>query len=244
MNNKLFIPVAIIIAGVLIAGVVVFTNSRSNGGEISLEEASEKVMTFINETVLQGQSEASLVEIIEESGLYVVKFSVEGEEVDWRITKDGQLIFPQTINLADFGDENNGEEGEGDVSTTIGNFFVSTDEVIIEDEKPTVYFFGSETCPHCQWEHPVMKEVAIKFDGYISFHDNMDSDADSEVFNKYSEEGYVPATVIGGKYYRVGSGENLGEEENSKTLTALICKLTNNQPAEVCSSVQELINNI
>ena len=243
MNNKLFIPVAIIIAGVLIAGVVVFTNSRSNGGEISLEEASEKVMAFINETVLQGQSEASLVEIIEENGLYVIKFSVEGEEVDWRITKDGQLVFPQTINLADFNED--GENGEGgDVGTTIGNFFVSNDEIIIEDGKPVIYFFGSETCPHCLWEHPVMKEVVAKFNGHISFHDNMDSDADSDVFSKYSEEGYVPATVIGGKYYRVGSGENLGEEENVKTLTALICKLTNNQPAEVCSSVQELINNI
>jgi len=240
MNNKLFIPVAIIIAGVLIAGVVVFTNSKSNGGEISLEEASEKVMSFINETVLQGQAEASLVETVEENGLYKVKFSVEKEEVDWRITKDGQLIFPQTIDLADF----NKESEESDTTTTIGNFFVSKDEIITEDGKPAIYFFGSETCPHCQWEHPIMEEVAKKFEGQISFHNNMDSDADGDVFSKYSKDGYIPATIIGGKYYRVGSGENLGEEENVKNLTALICKLTNNQPTEVCSSVQELINNI
>ncbi|MBU2545409.1 thioredoxin family protein [Patescibacteria group bacterium] len=240
MNNKLFIPVAIIIVGVLIAGVVVFTNSKSNGGEISLEEASEKVMSFINETVLQGQAEASLVEIVEENGLYKVKFSVEEEEVDWRITKDGQLIFPQTINLADF----NKESEESDTSTTIGNFFVSNDEVIMEDGKPAIYFFGSETCPHCKWEHPIMEEVAKKFEGQISFHNNMDSDADGDVFSKYSKDGYIPTTIIGGKYYRVGSGENLGEEENVKNLTALICKLTNNQPAEVCSQVQDLINSI
>lgn len=240
MNNKLFIPVAIIIAGVLIAGVVVFTNSKSNGEGISLEEASEKLMAFINETVLQGQAEASLVEIVEENGLYKVKFSVEGEEVDWRITKDGQLIFPQTIDLADF----NKESEESDTSTTIGNFFVSNDEVIMEDGKPAIYFFGSETCPHCKWEHPIMEEVAKKFEGQISFHNNMDSDADGDVFSKYSKDGYIPTTIIGGKYYRVGSGENLGEEENVKNLTALICKLTNNQPAEVCSQVQDLINSI
>ena len=242
MNNKLFIPIAIIIAGVLIAGVVVFTNySKSSGEEISLEEASEKLMSFINETVLQGQAEASLVEIIEENGLYKVKFSVEGEEVDWRITKDGQLIFPQTINLSDFDKEN--KEADSAVAT-IGNFFVTNDEVIIENGKPVVYFFGSETCPHCQWEHPIMEQVASKFEGYISFHNNMDSDADGDVFSKYSKEGYIPATIIGGKYYRVGSGEDLGEEENIRTLTALICKLTDNQPAEVCSQVQELINSI
>ena len=243
MNNKLFIPIAIIIAGVLIAGVVVFTNysKQPEEGGISLEEASEKVMTFINETVLQGQAEASLVEIIEENGLYKVKFSVEGEEVDWRITKDGQLIFPQTINLSDFDKEN--KEADSAVAT-IGNFFVTNDEVIIENGKPVVYFFGSETCPHCQWEHPIMEQVASKFEGYISFHNNMDSDADGDVFSKYSKEGYIPATIIGGKYYRVGSGEDLGEEENIRTLTALICKLTDNQPAEVCSQVQELINSI
>ena len=241
MNNKLFIPVAIIIAGILIAGVVVFTNySGSNGGEISSEKASERVMSFINETVLQGQAEASLVETIEENGLYKVKFSVEGEEVDWRITKDGQLVFPQTIDLADF---DQGDE-EDDASKTIGDFSVSIDEVIIEEGKPVVYFFGSETCSYCQWEHPIMKEVVARFEGQISFHDNMDTDADGDIFSKYSADGYIPATVIGGKYFRIGSGENLGEEENIKTLTALICKLTNNQPTEVCSSVQELINSI
>ena len=57
MNNKLFIPLALIIAGVLIAGAVVYTNySKSQckilEGEISAEESSNKVMDFINNNLL------------------------------------------------------------------------------------------------------------------------------------------------------------------------------------------------
>lgn len=241
MNNKT-IPIAIIIAGVLVAGIVFYTNySKDSEGEIiSAEQAAEKVINFVNEVVLAGEATASLQGVLEENGLYKVKFAVEGQEADWIITRDGKLIFPQTINLDDFIQSGEIEKAE----TTIGNFFKTNDAIITEEGKPVIYFFGSETCPHCRWEHPIMKQVATKFNEYISFHDNMDTDADKDVFTKYSAEGYVPTTIIGGVYYRIGSGENLGEKENTDALTALICKLTNNQPAEVCSEVQELINNI
>jgi len=242
MNNKLFIPVAIIIAGVLIAGVVVYTNSTSSTSpseeteSISLEEASDKLITFVNEDILRGQGEAILVDTLEENGLYKIRFDVNGEEVEWRITKDGELILPQVIDLIEVDAQEAGE--------TIGGFSVSSDEIIIEEGKPVVYFFGSESCLHCKWEHPIMEQVAEKFNGHISFHSNIDTDDDKDIFSKYSVEGYIPATVIGGKYYRIGSGETMGEEANAEALTALICKLTNNQPAEVCSQVQELINSI
>jgi len=243
MNNKT-IPIAIIIAGVLVAGIIFYTNySKNSEGEvISADQAAEKVINFINEVVLAGETTASLAEVLEENGLYKIRFDVDGQEADWMITKDGKLIFPQTINLDDFIEDENAETEEE--KTTIGNFFQTNDSIITENGKPIIYFFGSESCLHCRWERPIMKQVAVKFDGYISFHDNMDTDADEDVFIKYSAEGYIPATIIGGVYYRVGSGENLGEKENADTLTALICKLTNNQPADVCNEVQELINNI
>ena len=104
MNNKT-IPIAIIIAGVLIAGVIVYTNyikSPAEQGEVlSLEEAGERVISFINNNILQGQAAASLIETIEENGLYKIKFEVEGEEVEWRITKDGEVILTQAIDLTE-----------------------------------------------------------------------------------------------------------------------------------------------
>ena len=71
----------------------------------------------------------------------------------------------------------------------------------------------------------------------------MDVDTDMDVFSKYSTGG-IPMLAFGCKYYRVGSGEQSGEKEESEILTALICKLTQNQPTEVCDKVQDLVNQI
>jgi len=233
MNNKI-IPIAIIIVGVLIAGAVVYTNYTkcpegvsTEDSILSVQEAGDKIVGFIKDNILQGQADISLIETLEESGLYKVKFKVGEEEAEWWITEDGNLIFPQAVNLAEF----NPPVEETD--QTIGNFSVSSDEICMEDDKPIIYFFGSEGCPHCIWEHPIVEETAGKFDGYVSFHNNMNSDADMDVFQKYSTGG-VPTLVLGCKYYRVGSGEGAGEEKETENLTALICELTNNQPAEVC----------
>jgi len=71
----------------------------------------------------------------------------------------------------------------------------------------------------------------------------MDSQADMDVFRKYSTGG-IPTLVLGCKYYRVGSGERAGEEMESKVLTALICKLTENKLVDICNEVQDLISQI
>ena len=234
MNNKT-IPIVIIVVGLLIAGIIVYTNytkspqgaTEEEGEVLSLEEAGERVISFIDENILQGQTPISLIETLEENGLYVVRFKVEEEEVEWRITKNGELIFPQVIDLTEI------EVQAEETGQAVGNFSVSSDEICMEDDKPIIYFFGSEGCPHCSWEHPIIEEVARKFDGYVSFHNNMNSDADMDIFQKFSTGG-VPTLVLGCKYYRVGSGENSGQEQEAENITSLICELTNNQPEEIC----------
>jgi len=236
MNNKT-IPVIIIAVGLLIAGVIIYTNYtrpsaeeeavEEEGKVLSLEEAGQRVISFIDENILQGQTPISLIETLEENGLYKVRFKVEEEEVEWRITKNGELIFPQVIDLTEI------EAQAEETGQTVGNFSVSSDEICMEDDKPIIYFFGSDGCPHCSWEHPIIEKVAEKFNGYVSFHNNMNSDADMDVFQKFSTGG-VPTLVLGCKYYRIGSGENSGEEQEAKNLTSLICELTNNEPAEIC----------
>jgi len=204
---------------------------QSAGGTVlSSDEAAEKLLSFVNKNILRGRQTASLMESSEEAGFYKVRFEVEGQEVEWRITRDGRFIFPQIIDLAEV------VEPAEETDKEVGNFSVSSDEVCREDGKPIVYFFGSESCPHCRWEHPIMEEVAEKFGDKISFHNNMDTDginADKEVFGKYSTGG-IPTIVLGCKYYRVGSGESLGKEEEAGVLTDLICKLTDNKPSELC----------
>ena len=244
MTKKL-IPIAIIIAGVLIAGAVFYLNSpdqdqKEPGETISSEilppqEAAERAISFINDNILRGAAIASLKDVSEEEGLlyklYKVEFTIEDRELESYITRDGKLFFPEGIKLAEV------------ESITIGDFSVGDDEICKEDGKPIVYFFGSENCGYCGWEHPVIKEVAEKFKENIAFHNNMNSEDDMDIFQKYSTGG-VPTLVLGCKYYRVGAGTQLGEEKESQYLTALICKLTENKPDEVCNQVQDLISQI
>lgn len=130
--------------------------------------------------------------------------------------------------------------------TTVGGFMITEEEVCEEDDQPLVYYFGASFCPHCSWEHPIMQQAASQFEGLISFHDNMDKQDDQEVYESFKaiNEGFIPFTVIGCRYVRRGSGETLGEQENEKALTALICSLTDNQPESVCSPVSDLVDQI
>jgi len=136
--------------------------------------------------------------------------------------------------------------------TIIGDFLVTDKEVCLENGKSLVYFFGSSSCPHCVWEKPIVEKVAKQFGDLVDFHENVDSQADSEIFNQYSDinPGYVPFLVLGCKYARVGAGENLGkDEEESKileeqALTAIVCKLTDNKPSSVCASIKDKVAEI
>lgn len=138
------------------------------------------------------------------------------------------------------------EEVLGELTPTIGNFSIIEDEVCLEDNKPIVYFFGSQSCPHCSWEHPIFEESVEQFGDLLSFHNNMDSNEDMDVFQNYSQinQGAIPFMVLGCRYTKLGSGERSGEEAEKENLTALLCKLTNNQPTEVCQEVQDLVDQV
>ena len=242
-KSKNLIPVAIVIAALLIAGAIIYIyqgkGKEKISGLLSPQQAAEKAINYINQNLLQGGATASLINVVEENGIYKFRLKIGQNEYDSYVTKNGKLLFIQGIDLEK--PRKKVEEPKGE--PTIGDFLVSEDEICKEDGKPIVYFFGSKRCPHCAWEHPIVEEVAKNFQGYISFHNNMDSQEDMDVFRKYST-GSIPTLVLGCKYYRVGSGERAGEEMESKVLTALICKLTENRPNDICNAVQNLISQI
>lgn len=149
------IPIAIIIVGVLIAGVIVYTNysKPSEEGEVlSSQEAGEKVINFINDNILQGQATASLIEAVEENGLYKIRFEVEGEEVEWRVTKDGNLIFPQVIDLTKI-------EAEPEQPSSLENFAKCLSEKGMK-------FYGASWCSWCQKEKELFGE-AVQYLPYV-----------------------------------------------------------------------------
>lgn len=127
--------------------------------------------------------------------------------------------------------------GAKTVAETVGGFKATDQEICNENGKPIVYFFGSNACPHCRWEHPIVLDVVQQFSDYILFHDNMDSQNDADIYQKYKNQnsGYVPFLVAGCKYVKLGSGEQYGENLEKKYLTAIMCKLMGSSP-ELCKS--------
>lgn len=129
-------------------------------------------------------------------------------------------------------------------NTTIGSFYVSNETICTENGKPIIYFFGASTCPHCRWEKPVIGNVTAKFNDSIVYKELIDNfGSDQSVFTKFNPSGGVPTIVLGCKYYRIGSGESVGVENETKVLTALLCNLTNSASSE-CSAVSDLIEQI
>jgi thiol-disulfide isomerase/thioredoxin len=232
----------ILVAIVLIAGVAVYKyvwqkNTQPKESVLSSQDASVKMIDFINKNVLNGQGTATLTSAADESGVYKVKFNVNNQEVEWAITKDGKFVFPQIIDLTKT------QSLVEEAGKTVGNFSVNTDEVCQENGKPIVYFFGSTSCPHCAWEKPIVQAVMAKFSNQIVYKERIDSEEDSSVFEKYSTGG-IPTLVFGCKYYRVGSGEGAGEAQETKDLTAIACKLTGSKPSAVCDPLKSVVDGI
>ena len=151
MNNKT-IPIIIIAAGLLIAGAIIYTNyTKSPAGEeelenvISIEEAGERVISFIDENILRGQTPISLIETLEEDGFYKVRFKVEEEEVEWLITKNGDFIFPQVIDLRKFKPE------EAEESSSLEGFAKRLSEKGMK-------FYGAFWCGWCNQQKELFAE--------------------------------------------------------------------------------------
>jgi len=130
-------------------------------------------------------------------------------------------------------------------NTTLGNFYISEEDLCTENGKPVVYLFGMTTCGYCRWEKPVIGNVTAKFADSIIYKELIDDFGEDEsVFSKFNPSGGVPTLVFGCRYFRIGSGESLGAEEESRVLTALICDLINDTTSEQCSAVSDLIEQI
>ena len=225
-----------IIIGIIV-GAFGFPQIQSFGAAngLTADEAGEKAVNFIENYAVPPGVDVVLINVteVEDANLYKVAINISAmgrsETAESYLTKNGKLLFPSGIDIEEFEEKTKPE-------TTIGNFIVSGDEICKEDGKAIIYFFGSDGCGYCKWEHPVMVNVTSKFEGFISFHDNMNNlTADMEIFDKYNPRHSMPTLVLGCKYYRIGAGKSMGEEQEAKVLTALICDLTDNKPENVCT---------
>lgn len=249
-NKKIIIAIAAaLILALGILGYYMWKAQLLSPKPLSLtpEAASKTAIDYINKYFAGTGNLASISDLKKEEtpGLYKFTLELQGQKLNAYVSSDGKMLFPQEPIDLTKSPEEQGEEPEEssqteteaeaqNLKTVEGNFNEITGaQICKENNKPIVYFFGSEGCPHCVWEKPIISAVAQKFGTAISYHENVDNNKDMDIFKKYSSGG-IPTLVIGCKYYRIGSGQSAGAEAETAALTKLICNVTGNQPAELC----------
>jgi thiol-disulfide isomerase/thioredoxin len=203
------------------------------------KKVADKTINYINKYLLSSGTTATLSSIDNEKigNFRKITLDVSGTKFASYVSVDGKYLFatepfdldkdPTATTSSTGAVTSTGTEVDGGFSEAANT------NVCTENEKPIIYFFGSSTCPHCKWEEPILKSVVAEFGDAISYHENIDSETDQDIFSKYST-GSVPTLVIGCKYYRIGSGESSGEDVEKTALRKVICSVTGNQPASVC----------
>ena len=95
-NTIIIVVLAIISVGSL--GYIASNSMKSD--IINSGEAKEVAENFINGNLLQGGATASIGEVIEENGMYKIALTLpDGVKLDSYLSKDGQLFFPEGMNI-------------------------------------------------------------------------------------------------------------------------------------------------
>jgi hypothetical protein len=152
--NKVLIPVSIIIAGLLIAGALVYINQGKVEEKVSQglssQQAAEKAINYINENLLQKGTTASLVNVTEENGLYKFRLKIGEQEFVSYVTKDGKILFPQEgIDL----EKKLTKEGTPSEETP------KTCEDIKKLDSPSLEAFVVSQCPYGLQMQRVLNEI-------------------------------------------------------------------------------------
>ncbi|MBU0981035.1 MAG: DsbA family protein [Nanoarchaeota archaeon] len=145
-----------IVLGVILIFSLYFNISSDDAGEISLDEASESAMDYINAYLLQPGTTASVTGLNEEHDLYNIKLNIGGQEFDSYVTKDGKLLFPSVVLLDEAPDRAGAEDNDGgDVEIELDGRPVKGSE----DAKITIVEYASFSCSWCNRVRTTLDQV-------------------------------------------------------------------------------------
>jgi hypothetical protein len=135
----------VIITGILIAGAVIYVK-KGKAGVLSPQAAAEKAINFINQNMLTGDVKASLINAVEENGVYKFHFKVSDKEYDFYVTKSGKLLFTGGIDL----DQNPSAKPEQKKLTC---------EDLKKTENPLLEAFVVSKCPYGLQMQRILNEI-------------------------------------------------------------------------------------
>ncbi|MFC2143476.1 hypothetical protein ACFLQN_03690 [Candidatus Aenigmatarchaeota archaeon] len=124
--------------------VVALSLSMTPTGAVTVEysdqQAADRAMEFINGNLVQEGNTAELISIEEERGLYKIKISLNGQELDTFFTKDLNVFIPQAVEVSDIIEQKETPPQETPTEP------VPTE--IPKSDKPIVELFVMSHCPY------------------------------------------------------------------------------------------------
>jgi hypothetical protein len=149
------------IAALFTGGFGVKKGSSTSAQALTIDEASDKAITYINTNLLSPGTTAKLVSSQEKDDLYNIKMDINGQQFDSYVTKDGALLFPSVVDLNEAVEAPSTETQE------------PTAPDVTKSDKPTVELFVMSYCPYgTQAEKgiiPVAELLGDKIDFSIKF---------------------------------------------------------------------------
>lgn len=160
--SKNFIFPVIAIIGIIVVGLIIIFSGQGMSvksffsiGNSSPQKIGEKVITYLNEKLLQGQSTATLVSVTEENGLIKLRIKLGSNELNSYATTDGKLFFPQAYNI----DEKTTAGTTGGAAGSSGGQQQKSCEDIKKADKPLLEAFVVSKCPFGLQMQRILAEV-------------------------------------------------------------------------------------
>jgi len=145
--------------------------------KVSKEEIAEKTIDFVNKNFLSNGLTASLVSIsLDENGLYKVKLKVQDQEFDSYVSRDGNILFPQGIEMkAQIGADQAQEQEQ---------------EEIPKRDISDVKLFVMSFCPYGNLAEDIMMPVVnlLKDKADIKLHYIVSKDSDGSYQSLHGDE--------------------------------------------------------
>jgi hypothetical protein len=140
--NKKTVANFIIIAALFFGGGFFLNQYLENGTlaqkDLTMTQAKVKAKDFIQGNLVQEGTEVEVKGVSEESDLYKITVSVQGQEIDSYITKDGKNFFPQVMNIEEFKKQ---KEAQAKAEE-------EKNKPVPKSEKPKVEAFVMSYCPY------------------------------------------------------------------------------------------------
>ena len=172
--TKNLIPVAIVVAGVLIAVAVIVSvnpsffanfaslaNLTKSESHLSADEAAEKAINYINENMLQEGTTASLISSVPENGLYKFQLKIGDREFNSYVTQDGKVLFTEAEAGIKLDEKPAQAENQEATPEETKEYSLETLENLAKClTKKGAKFYGSSGCGWCNRQKTLFGEAA------------------------------------------------------------------------------------